>query len=78
MDGAELAGGSAVPDNVKAVLAARIDLLAPADKAGLQAAAVIGRTFWASPVYELLGDVGPDLRLLKEAAHRHRSSFACR
>ena len=51
----ELAGDFAVPDNVKAVLAARIDLLPPADKAGLQAAAVIGRTFWAGPVYELLG-----------------------
>ncbi|MGZ4335459.1 MAG: adenylate/guanylate cyclase domain-containing protein, partial [Gaiellaceae bacterium] len=74
-----LAGDFAVPDNVKAVLAARIDLLAAADKAGLQAAAVIGRTFWASPVYELLEDVEPDLRLLEERdfiRHRSGSSLA--
>lgn len=74
-----LAGDFAVPDNVKAVLAARIDLLAPADKAGLQAAAVIGRTFWASPVYELLGEVEPNLRLLEERdfiRHRSGSSLA--
>jgi hypothetical protein len=75
----ELTGDFAVPDNVKAVLAARIDLLPPADKAGLQAAAVIGRTFWASPVYELLADVEPDLRLLEERdfiRHRSGSSLA--
>jgi class 3 adenylate cyclase len=70
----ELAGDFVVPDTVQAVLAARIDLLAPADKAGLQAAAVIGRTFWSGPVYELLEDVEPDLRLLEERDFiRHRS-----
>jgi class 3 adenylate cyclase len=56
----------AIPDNVRAVLAARIDLLEPAEKAALQAAAVIGRTFWSGPVYELLEGVEPDLRLLEE------------
>ncbi len=55
-----------VPDTVQAVLAARIDLLGPAEKAALQAAAVIGRTFWSGPVYELLEGVDPDLRLLEE------------
>ena len=70
----ELSGDFVVPDNVQAVLAARIDLLAPADKAGLQAAAVIGRTFWSGPVYELLEGVEPDLRLLEERDFiRHRS-----
>jgi class 3 adenylate cyclase len=69
----------AVPDNVKAVLAARIDLLPTADKAGLQAAAVIGRTFWAGPVYELLEGLEPDLRLLEGRdfiRHRSGSSLA--
>ncbi len=55
-----------VPDTVQAVLAARIDLLEPAEKAALQAAAVIGRTFWAGPVNELLEDVEADLRVLEE------------
>src|SRR5438094_176776 len=52
---AELPPGFEVPDTVQAVLAARIDLLPPAEKAALQAAAVIGRIFWTGPVYELVG-----------------------
>ncbi len=55
----------AVPDSVHAVLAARIDLLEPAEKAALQAAAVIGRVFWAGPIYELV-EAEPDLRVLEE------------
>ena len=55
-----------VPDSVQAVLAARIDLLPPAEKAALQAAAVIGRVFWSGPVYELVGELHPDLRVLEE------------
>ena len=39
-----------VPDTVQGLLAARIDLLDPPDKAALQAASVIGRTFWAGAV----------------------------
>ena len=62
----ELPDDLVVPDTVQAVLAARIDLLEPAEKAALQAAAVIGRTFWSGPVYELLEGVEPDLRLLEE------------
>ena len=38
-----------IPDTVQAVVAARIDLLPPAEKAALQAAAVIGRIFWDGP-----------------------------
>ncbi len=75
----ELSGDFVVPDNVRAVIAARIDLLTPPDKAGLQAAAVIGRTFWSGPVYELLGDAEPNLRLLEErdfVRHRSGSSLA--
>jgi class 3 adenylate cyclase len=55
-----------VPDTVQAVLAARIDLLEPPEKAALQAAAVIGRTFWAGPVAELLEGVEADLNVLEE------------
>ena len=70
----ELTDELVVPDTVRAVLAARIDLLKPAEKAALQAAAVIGRTFWSGPVYELLEGLEPDLRLLEERDFiRHRS-----
>jgi hypothetical protein len=55
-----------VPDTVQAVVAARIDLLGPAEKEALQAASVIGRVFWSGPVYELCPDVDPDLRQLEE------------
>ena len=54
-----------VPDSVQAVLASRIDLLEPGDKATLQAAGVIGRTFWATPLQVLVGHT-PDLRTLEE------------
>ena len=56
----------ALPDSVRALVAARVDLLGEDDKAAAQAAAVIGRTFWSSPVYELLGGRDPDLRRLEE------------
>jgi class 3 adenylate cyclase len=44
----------AIPDTVQGVLAARIDLLEPADKRTLQRAAVVGRVFWPGPVRRLL------------------------
>ncbi|MGH3008366.1 MAG: AAA family ATPase [Gaiellaceae bacterium] len=61
----ELPPGFALPDTVQAVLAARIDLLPPAEKAALQAAAVIGRIFWTGPLQALLGSA-PDFDLLEE------------
>jgi class 3 adenylate cyclase len=61
----ELPDEFAVPDSVQAVLAARIDLLGPAEKSALQAAAVIGRVFWTGPVYELV-EATPDLRVLED------------
>ena len=61
----DLPPGFEIPDTVQAVLAARIDLLPPAEKAALQAAAVIGRVFWTGPVYELVGGM-PDFELLAE------------
>jgi class 3 adenylate cyclase/tetratricopeptide (TPR) repeat protein len=70
----ELPPGFEIPDSVQAVLAARIDLLGEAEKAALQAAAVIGRTFWTGPVYELVGELEPDLRVLESRdLIRHRS-----
>ncbi|MGH3131444.1 MAG: AAA family ATPase, partial [Gaiellaceae bacterium] len=56
----------AVPDTVQAVVAARVDLLDPAEKQALQAASVIGRIFWAQPVYELVPEGEPDLGVLEE------------
>lgn len=61
----DLPPGFEIPDSVQAVLAARIDLLEEAEKAALQAAAVIGRIFWTGPVYELVEGLAPDLHLLE-------------
>jgi predicted ATPase len=62
---ADLPPGFEIPDSVQAVLASRIDLLAEAEKAALQSASVIGRVFWTGPVYELVGNLQPDLHLLE-------------
>jgi class 3 adenylate cyclase/tetratricopeptide (TPR) repeat protein len=67
-------GETAVPDTVQAVLAARIDLLPPQEKAALHAAAVIGRTFWSSAVRELLGGAEPDFRALEQRDFVRRRS----
>ncbi len=48
-----------VPDSVQAVLAARIDRLPQEERRVLQAASVIGRTFWPSAIVQLAGLV-PD------------------
>jgi class 3 adenylate cyclase/tetratricopeptide (TPR) repeat protein len=61
----QLPPGFEIPDSVQAVLAARIDLLGDAEKAALQAAAVIGRVFWTGPVYELVDPAHPDLQMLE-------------
>jgi class 3 adenylate cyclase len=70
----EVGAGFEVPDSVQAVLAARIDLLPPAEKAALQAASVIGRVFWAGPVYELVEGLEPDFRILEERDFVRRRS----
>jgi class 3 adenylate cyclase len=62
----ELPAGFTVPDSVQAVLASRIDLLGSAEKAGLQAASVIGRIFWTGPVCELVEGDDPDFGVLEE------------
>jgi class 3 adenylate cyclase len=63
-----------VPDTVQALLAARIDRLETPEKAALQAASVIGRVFWAGPIYELLDDVQPDLQVLEQRDFIRRQS----
>jgi len=47
------APGADVPETVQAVLTARIDRLPPLERRVLQAAAVVGRTFWPSAVSAL-------------------------
>jgi class 3 adenylate cyclase/tetratricopeptide (TPR) repeat protein len=71
---AELPAGFSVPDTVHALVAARVDLLEAADKQGLQAASVIGRIFWAGPVYELVAEGQPDLRVIEERDFIRRRS----
>ena len=51
-----------IPDTVQAVLAARIDLLAPEEKRALQRAAVVGRVFWPGPLRRLLNGDGERVR----------------
>jgi class 3 adenylate cyclase/tetratricopeptide (TPR) repeat protein len=63
-----------VPESVQAVLAARIDQLPASEKAALQAASVIGRTFWPTAVRELVDGGDPDLRLLEQRDFVRRQS----
>lgn len=62
-----------MPDSVRGVLAARIDLLPAREKAALQAASVIGRVFWEAPVRELIGS-DADFALLEERDFIRRRS----
>jgi len=59
-----------MPDNVHAVIANRVDLLEPADRAVLQAAAVVGMAFWpgavASALTQPIGLVEASLRRLAQ------------
>ena len=58
-------------DSVQGVIGARIDLLPPKEKSALQAAAVIGRSFWDGAVRALVG-TAPDFSLLEERDFVHR------
>ena len=67
-----------VPETVQAVIAARIDLLPVLEKNALQAASVVGRTFWEGAVRELLAAATPRFGLLEErdfVRRRRRSSL---
>jgi hypothetical protein len=68
-----LPAGFPIPDSVQSLLASRIDLLSQTEKGTLQAAAVIGRSFWPSPLRELLEGAEPDLRPLEERDFIRRS-----
>ncbi|HEX9824850.1 MAG TPA: AAA family ATPase, partial [Actinomycetota bacterium] len=62
----ELPADLDLPGSVQALIGSRIDLLPANEKAGLQAASVIGRAFWVRPLRELLEGEEPDLDLLLE------------
>jgi class 3 adenylate cyclase/tetratricopeptide (TPR) repeat protein len=47
-----------VPESVQAIIGARLDLLAPAEKRLLQDAAVVGKVFWPGAVAALGGGAG--------------------
>jgi class 3 adenylate cyclase/tetratricopeptide (TPR) repeat protein len=49
-----------VPESIQGIIAARLDLLAPAEKRLLQGAAVIGKVFWPGAVAALGGTPGRD------------------
>src|SRR5262249_2439840 len=70
--GHKLPESFAVPDSVQSLVAARLDLLRPAEKAALQAASVVGRVFWAGPVAELVEEAGVDFGRLEERDFIHR------
>src|ERR687888_1846649 len=48
---------SRIPDTLQALIAARIDRLPPDEKAVLQRASVIGRTFWGGAIADLTPEV---------------------
>ncbi len=47
--------GAAIPDTVQAVITARIDRLQQPERRALQAAAVVGRSFWRSAIAPIAG-----------------------
>jgi class 3 adenylate cyclase/tetratricopeptide (TPR) repeat protein len=53
--------GSALPDTVQGVLAARLDALRPFERRLVQQAAVVGRTFWEGSLAPLADAEGEDL-----------------
>ncbi|HEX8731619.1 MAG TPA: adenylate/guanylate cyclase domain-containing protein [Ktedonobacterales bacterium] len=70
-----------IPDTVQGVLAARLDLLSPAERDVLQHAAVIGRYFWPSALLYLARHLRSEeleaaLRLLSEKDLIHPSERA--
>jgi class 3 adenylate cyclase/tetratricopeptide (TPR) repeat protein len=73
----------AVPETISALLAARLDQLEPPERAVIQRASVVGKTFWWGAVSELSpederAEVGTHLQTLlrKELVRPDRSRFA--
>ena len=78
-------GDLAIPPSIHALLAARLDRLAPEERAVIERASVIGKEFWRGAVAELTGDVdrgsvGASLMTLarKEFIEPARSIFPSR
>jgi tetratricopeptide (TPR) repeat protein len=65
-DGHELA----VPDTIQALLSARLDRLAPGERALLEAAAVVGKEFWLSAVLRLSAPEAEVSALLQRLVRR--------
>ncbi|HEX9351809.1 MAG TPA: AAA family ATPase [Gaiellaceae bacterium] len=70
-----------IPDTLQALIAARIDRLAPASKAMLQRASVIGRSFWAGALEHLssgesVEETLEDLQLRDLVVQQSRSSLS--
>jgi class 3 adenylate cyclase len=60
-----------MPENVQAVIANRLDLLDPTDRAVLQAASVVGRQFWPGAIAAAVGQsAGPVERALSRLEQR--------
>lgn len=75
--------GAAIPDTVQAVITARIDRLPPLERRVVQAAAVVGRSFWPSAVAALAGTTPEetaraidDLIAKELVVRRHHSAVA--
>jgi class 3 adenylate cyclase/tetratricopeptide (TPR) repeat protein len=65
-DRGRLADTEEVPGSVQALIAARLDTLAPERKSLLQDAAVLGKVFWAGALAEM---AGRELREIEQALH---------
>jgi class 3 adenylate cyclase/tetratricopeptide (TPR) repeat protein len=64
------ASGSRIPDTLQALIAARIDRLAPGEKAALQRAAVLGRVFWIDALARVSPQLDPLEPLLDDLVQR--------
>ena len=73
----DTADGAQLPDSVQGIIAARLDLLDPAEKQLLQDASVLGKVFWRGGI-EALGTANADELLprlqRKEFVRRERAS----
>jgi class 3 adenylate cyclase len=75
--GASTASGAGVPDTVQALIAARLDALAPDERSLLQAASVVGDRFWRGVLAALEPDaidLDDGLRVLQRRGLIRRSS----
>ena len=57
MENGAAVGDLAIPPSIHALLAARLDRLAPDERAVIEGASVVGKEFWRGAVTELVGDV---------------------